>query len=97
MKYLLLGLIHMYWLLPKRHRRCCLFKQTCSHFVYERSKLYGFVKGFAALKERYRQCRPISGRYTIEDHEFVILADKSVVSGDILNLTTRVKRNSDTS
>ena len=48
----------MYWLLipePKRGR--CIFKKSCSHYVFEIEKQVGFSKGIKAFYFRYKNCR----------------------------------------
>lgn len=63
MKYFLLLAIECYWLIvPARKRRTCLFKKSCSDFVYENTLKHGFFIGLKALRYRYKNCR--SG-YTI--------------------------------
>lgn len=80
MKYLFLFIIRLYWLIPKRWRRHCIFKETCSSYIYSRTKTFGFFEGFKALKKRYRQCRTHYSLYTSDDKkEWVILSDNSVV------------------
>jgi putative component of membrane protein insertase Oxa1/YidC/SpoIIIJ protein YidD len=56
MRYPLLFLIRMYWLWPKTRRRQCLFRQSCSHFVYDTASKKGFVQGVRALYARFRRC-----------------------------------------
>lgn len=59
MKYLLLAVIKMYWfLVPKKKRKKCLFKVSCSHKVYDNTQQFGFGVGIKTLRKRYLQCRP---------------------------------------
>ncbi|WP_299762436.1 membrane protein insertion efficiency factor YidD [uncultured Dokdonia sp.] len=63
MRYLLLITIRLYWkLIPASRRKRCLFKESCSHYVYNITKAKGFITGVSALHYRYKHCR--SG-YTI--------------------------------
>ena len=58
MKQLLLFAIQCYWhLIPEHKRRKCIFKQSCSHYVFETTAQKGFLKGYNALLFRYRNCR----------------------------------------
>ncbi|OSY89569.1 hypothetical protein WH52_00320 [Tenacibaculum holothuriorum] len=58
MKYILLGLIKMYWSLkPKNKLPKCIFRKSCSHFVYEVTKSKGFFGGLKALVYRFKNCR----------------------------------------
>jgi putative component of membrane protein insertase Oxa1/YidC/SpoIIIJ protein YidD len=72
--------IQIYWLVPPAWRRSCLFRKTCSVYVYEVLKEGGFRNGIKALKTRFHQCRPIHGMYTTDDKkDWVILSDHTVV------------------
>jgi uncharacterized protein len=59
MRWLILIPIYFYWhALPSfLKKRSCLFKESCSHFVFRITKDNGFVAGFKALIWRYRNCR----------------------------------------
>lgn len=86
MKYIGLLVIRLYWLTPKKWRRRCIFKTSCSVHVYNALKNGGFIHGSKALAERVKQCCPGYIIYTTEDNkDWVILADKSVIER---NLTT---------
>lgn len=62
-RLLLLG-IRLYWKLwPERFRRSCLFRESCSKYVYRVTAHTGASAGFAALLERARRCR---GGYSVE-------------------------------
>lgn len=80
MKYILLFMIRLYWLLPKSKRRKCLFKESCSRYVFTLTKAGGLEAGFKALKNRLKQCRP--GYYifkTSDNKEWVRLSDNTVM------------------
>lgn len=79
MKYLLMFLIKCYWLIPKSYRRHCIFKETCSHHVYNATQSKGFKHGLHALENRYKQCRTGYAFFKIKEEEFVLLADGSIV------------------
>ncbi|MCB0768401.1 MAG: membrane protein insertion efficiency factor YidD [Flavobacteriales bacterium] len=58
MSWLLRWLIRAYWaLVPERSRRTCLFKESCSRYVYRMALEHGARAGWKALVGRYRQCR----------------------------------------
>lgn len=83
MKWVLILVIRLYWLVPVRWRRSCLFKESCSHFVYRVACNEGGWAGIRALRSRIRQCRPGYAHFHTPDGQgWVILADKSVVSAD---------------
>jgi len=58
MKWIILLAIRVYWLVPVELRRSCLFKESCSHFVFRSTKEKGFFCGIRALMLRIKQCRP---------------------------------------
>ena len=63
MRLVALVLIKCYWrLIPASARRSCLFKESCSNYVYRIAKKKGLYAGIKALRYRYMHCR--SG-YTI--------------------------------
>lgn len=58
-KFLLLIPIKIYWLtVPKSKRRCCVFHESCSKYVFRITKEDGLVKGIKALAYRFNACRP---------------------------------------
>lgn len=81
MRLLLLLGIRLYWKLwPERFRRLCLFRESCSRYVYRVTARSGVPAGLAALWERARKCR---GGYHVETCEgklIVQLADGSILS-----------------
>lgn len=59
MKIFLLLIIKAYWvLIPKSKRRKCLFKISCSNYVYKQTKTKGLIAGLKALKFRVQNCNP---------------------------------------
>ncbi|MBC8280490.1 MAG: membrane protein insertion efficiency factor YidD, partial [Chloroflexi bacterium] len=59
-RWALLSLIRVYWFLSPAFfaKRSCIFRLSCSNFVYQSTIQYGSVAGFRALVWRYRSCRP---------------------------------------
>ncbi|AOC95816.1 MULTISPECIES: membrane protein insertion efficiency factor YidD [Flavobacterium] len=58
MKYLTLLIIRLYWILiPQSNRRKCIFKKSCSNYVFEITQKEGFMKGLKAFQFRYKNCR----------------------------------------
>jgi len=87
MKRLLLFLIQIYWIIPKKWRRRCIFKNTCSKFVYQTTKEQGFLKGIKALKRRMKQCTPYYSIYIGDDREeWVILQDGELIARRCTNV-----------
>lgn len=57
MKLLLLIAIKLYWfIIPRHKRRKCIFKCSCSKFVFEVTTKQGFFAGTKALKFRMQNC-----------------------------------------
>ncbi|WP_310556805.1 membrane protein insertion efficiency factor YidD [Flavobacterium sp.] len=58
MKYLILLMIRIYWFSkPKNTEPKCIFKKSCSHYVYETTQKKGFLRGLKAFRFRYKNCR----------------------------------------
>lgn len=65
-KYLLILPIKLYWILvPKSKRRKCIFRKSCSRYVYDKAIDEGIIPGLKALQYRYSNCR--SGFHIIEN------------------------------
>jgi uncharacterized protein len=74
MKYFLILVIKLYWLLiPEYKRKNCIFRISCSRFVYNQTKEKGFVAGLLSLKERFQTCRPNHHVKYLENEDLVIL------------------------
>ena len=59
MKHLLLSIIRLYWrLLPEGRRRPCLYRESCSKYVYRTTQTDGLLSGLRALRHRVQCCRP---------------------------------------
>ncbi|MEH6656858.1 membrane protein insertion efficiency factor YidD [Leeuwenhoekiella marinoflava] len=75
MRIFLLLLIRFYWIsIPKTNRRRCLFKKSCSHYVFDIAKDEGLLSGLKALNFRYKHCRP--GYFILKD-EGVLISSES--------------------
>jgi putative component of membrane protein insertase Oxa1/YidC/SpoIIIJ protein YidD len=58
MKYLILLIIQMYWkFIPASKRRKCIFKKSCSNYVFEITQKEGFINGLKTFRFRYKNCR----------------------------------------
>lgn len=82
MRYSLLILIRLYWLVPGKYKPKCIFKESCSRYVYRITKTKGFKAGVLAIRERKQKCK--KGYYYITS-KTVRLADYSVISNSSLN------------
>jgi len=80
MKWFLIVIIKFYWIIiPEKNKRTCLFKETCSHYVYRHTNEYGFFKGMKAMIERMKKCRKGYQVYTGKDGFEMKLADGSII------------------
>ena len=83
MKYLFIIFIKLYWrLFPEKNRRSCLFKESCSKYVFRIVNEDGFFKGISAFCERYKKCRP---GYIIRNSKDFKKLELLLVDGSILN------------
>jgi hypothetical protein len=83
MKFAFLLIVRLYWkVIPEKKRRNCLFKETCSHYVYRNTVESGFFKGFRALCQRFKRCRKGYHLYTGLTGFEIELADGSVIKED---------------
>ncbi|KRD12751.1 hypothetical protein ASE21_02255 [Flavobacterium sp. Root901] len=58
MKYLILFFIRIYWKsIPASNRKKCIFKKSCSNYVFEVTQKEGFMEGLKAFLFRYKNCR----------------------------------------
>jgi len=80
MKWALFILIKLYWVVfPEKNRRSCLFKESCSNFVYRQTNEGGFLKGANALLQRLKKCRKGYHLYTSLNGFEMELADGSII------------------
>ena len=69
----------MYWvLIPKSKRRKCIFKKSCSHYVFDITKEKGLSKGIIALRYRYKNCRPGYNIIYINNTKMLISANNEL-------------------
>lgn len=60
MKYILIGCIRLYQLLPFNSHGMCKFTPTCSNYGIEAIKTYGSIKGSILTIKRIIRCNPLS-------------------------------------
>lgn len=58
-------------MIPAKKRNCCIFKESCSNYVYKVCKQKGLLAGLKALKYRVKNCQP--GYQLIETNGEVLL------------------------
>lgn len=80
MKWIFLVVIKLYWVvIPEKKRRSCLFKETCSRYVYRHTIEGGFFKGIIALRQRLKKCRKGYQLYSSLDGFEMELIDGSII------------------
>lgn len=60
MKYILIGGIRIYQLLPFISHYDCKYIPTCSNYAIEAIKTYGSIKGSVLAIKRIMRCNPLS-------------------------------------
>jgi len=82
MKCIITLLIKSYWkLIPPSKRKRCLFKESCSNYVYRINKEFGFVMALKSFVIRYRTCREGYTFHINEKHEYSLqLVDGTLIS-----------------
>lgn len=87
MKWAFLTVIKLYWIIiPEKERRSCLFKETCSHYVYRHTTEYGFFRGISALLLRMKKCRKGYQLYSGQKGFEMKLTDGSIIGEDEISL-----------
>lgn len=91
MKTTLLLLIRIYQILaPDYLRSKCLFKESCSNYVYRTIDEKGLREGFSAFKYRYYNCR--AGYKVVKTNSTILfissnfnIIDKSLIKESVIN------------
>ena len=60
MKYILIGMIRVYQMLPFSTHNSCKYIPTCSNYGIEALKEYGCIKGSLMTIKRIIRCNPLS-------------------------------------
>lgn len=60
MKYILIGCIRLYQLLPLKSHGMCKFTPTCSNYAIEAINKFGSFKGSIMSIKRILRCNPLS-------------------------------------
>ncbi|MBQ4819611.1 membrane protein insertion efficiency factor YidD [Aquimarina sp. MMG016] len=82
MKFLLLFLIKLYWFfIPKSKRRQCIFRKSCSNYIYEETSKKGLISGLKALRFRYQNCRSsyILINDPLSDEKLMLLPNQQII------------------
>ena len=60
MKYILIGMIRVYQMLPLKSHNMCKFIPTCSNYAIEAIDKHGCLKGIGLSVKRIIKCNPRS-------------------------------------
>lgn len=60
MKYILIGMIKVYQMIPFSSHERCKYIPTCSNYGIEAIKEYGSIKGTILTIKRILRCNPLS-------------------------------------
>ena len=60
MKYILIGIIKVYQMIPLKVHSACKYIPTCSNYGIEAIKEYGSIKGTILTIKRIIRCNPFS-------------------------------------
>lgn len=87
MKYLILLAIRLYWCLPLKSHDRCIFKETCSHYIYRITGQNGTLAGIKAFMERNRLCRPGYVVYKFHDKFYLRTAEGTIHEEEEINVS----------
>lgn len=93
MQHLLLLIIRIYWHLPTKYHDKCIFRESCSHYVYRITKDKGFVAGIKALLKRNNMCRPGYVIFKFEERFYLKTANGILVNEDDIALSQLPPKN----
>lgn len=82
MRIVLIAFIRLYWFFKSKNKTpCCIFKKSCSHYVYEKTKVEGLLSGLKALKFRFKNCRYGFELFInpIDKKTYMILPNKEII------------------
>lgn len=94
MKYFILLSIRLYWILiPQSKRRKCIFKKSCSNYVFETTQKEGFIQGLKAFLFRYKNCRgnfaifknPVNNQTQMILPSQIIISEEEIAERLVLN------------
>jgi len=90
-KNILLIIIKLYWkYIPESKRKKCLFKKSCSNYVFEKTKKEGLISGVKALKFRIKNCNSNYNIININNESLLITSTNKIfkeqeISKSIIN------------
>ncbi len=88
MKIILLIIIKFYWfLIPESKRRKCLFRKSCSRYVYEETKTKGLLVGLKALIFRFKNCKPNYQLIVVAEKKLLITKNNQIFKEEEINKT----------
>ncbi|MCK8480919.1 membrane protein insertion efficiency factor YidD [Flavihalobacter algicola] len=80
MRNTLLIIIKAYWyLIPAKNRARCIFRESCSNHVFNKTKIEGFASGLKALRFRYKNCRPGYHLMTVNNETILVTVNNETI------------------
>jgi uncharacterized protein len=80
-------LIRLYWrLIPASKRKQCIFRKSCSQFVFDTTYQQGALEGLKAFRYRYNNCRggyetfrsPVNGKMQMILPDGIVIDEKEI-------------------
>jgi hypothetical protein len=96
----MLFIIKLYWkLFPKEKRRVCLFKESCSNYVFRKTEEEGYLSGLRACLFRFKNCNNTYKVFKKNNEIFIetktgFKIREENISNDILNSIRATIKNS---
>lgn len=79
-RHILLLCIQCYWfIVPKQKRRKCLFRVSCSNYVYNQTREEGLIAGLRALRYRINNCHPHYQIIDLDNKKMIITKNHKVI------------------
>jgi putative component of membrane protein insertase Oxa1/YidC/SpoIIIJ protein YidD len=81
-RIVLTSFIRLYWFFKSKNKApCCIFRKSCSHYVYDKTTDEGFLAGIKALIFRIKNCKYGFELfiYPIDKKTYMILPNKDVI------------------
>lgn len=82
MRIVLTTFIRLYWFFKSKDKApCCIFRKSCSHYVYDKTAKEGFLSGIKALIFRIKNCKYGFELYInpVNKKVYMILPNKDVI------------------
>ena len=80
-KHIFLWAIRIYWSRnPEKERRACLYKISCSQYVYRVTRIKGWLMGYIAYKKRLKSCKPGYKILLKNEKKIIVTNDDKIIN-----------------